>query len=199
MPKSQKIINTTEPEISGDGIEYSNANNVQSGSGNAASAAELALALEASQKRVAQLERECDEAARRNSGDSQMGELIKVLTAYIPKQPVEQVIVNPENLNRTTDFQNQKATVDGRSLMEAQQTLMEFRNEEKRPISISKTIANFVGANLVVTVNGVRVSIPCDGKTYFINKSHWEHARERLAKLDLLNSNTEPQIVVMGD
>lgn len=196
MPKSQKTNNTTEPEIGGAGIEYSNANNIQSGGGSAASAAELALALEASQKYTERLEREL---AQHKSGDSQMGELIKALTAYLPKQPAEQVSVNPENINRTTDFQNQRATVDGRSLMEAQQTLMEFRNEEKRPISISKTIANFVGANLVVTVNGVRVSIPCDGRTYYINKSHWEHARERLAKLDLLNSNTEPQIVVMGD
>lgn len=196
MPaKSQKPINTTEPEIGGAGVEYSGANSAQSRGSKAASAAELALALEASQKHAAQLEREL---AQRNSGDSQMGELIKALTAYLPKQ-VPQQDANPENINRTTDFQNQKATVDGRSLMEAQQTLMEFRNEEKRPISISKAIANFVGANLVVTVNGVRVSIPCDGKTYYINKSHWEHARERLAKLDLLNSNTEPQIVVMGD
>ena len=197
MPaKSQKNLNTTEPEIGGVGMEYSNAN-VQRGGGTPASSAELALALEESQKRIAKLERE---AAQRNSGDSQMGELIKALTAFLPKQPVENpVTVNPENINRTTDFQNQRATVDGRSLMEAQQTLMEFRSEEKRPISISKSIANFVGANLVVTINGVRVSIPCDGKTYFINKSHWEHARERLAKLDLLNSNTEPQIVVMGE
>lgn len=195
MPaKSQKNINTTEPEISGVGVEYSNATNVQGG-GVPASSAELAMALEASQKRVEQLERE---AAQRNSGDSQMGELIKALTAYLPKE-APAVAPNPENINRTTDFQNQRATVDGRSLMEAQQTLMEFRNEEKHPISISKTIAAFVGANLVVTVNGVRVSIPCDGKTYYINKSHWEHARERLAKLDLLTSNNEPQIVVMGD
>lgn len=197
MPtKSQKTNTTTEPEIGGAGLEYSNANNIQSGSGNPASAAELALALEYSQRRVAELERD---AALRKSGDSQIGELAKVLAQYLPKQPAEQVNANPENINRTTDFQNQRATVDGRSLMEAQQTLMEFRNEEKRPISISKSIAAFVGANLVITVNGVRVSIPCDGKTYYINKSHWEHARERLAKLDLLNSNTEPQIVVMGD
>ena len=195
MPaKSQKNINTTEPEISGVGVEYSNATNVQGG-GTSASSAELAVALEASQKRIEQLERE---AAQRNSGDSQMGELIKALTAYLPKE-APAAAPNPENINRTTDFQNQRATVDGRSLMEAQQTLMEFRNEEKYPISISKTIAAFVGANLVVTVNGVRVSIPCDGKTYYINKSHWEHARERLAKLDLLTSNNEPQIVVMGD
>lgn len=197
MPnKSQKHITTAEPEISGVGMEYSNASENQSGSDNVASAAELALALEYSQKRVEELERD---AARRNSGDSQIEELAKLLAQYLPAQPVKQVDSNPDNINRTTDFQNQRATVDGRSLMEAQMTLTEFRSEEKLPISISKSIANYVGANLDVTVNGARVSIPCDGKTYFINKSHWEHARERLAKLDLLNSNTEPQVVVMGD
>ena len=195
MPtKSQKPLNTTEPEISGAGTGYSNANEIQSRGSAPASAAELALALEASQKRNAELERDL---ARRNSGDSQIHELVSALAAFLPKQPVEQAQVNPENINRTTDFQNQRATVDGRSLMEAQMTLMEFRDEEKLPISISKAIANFVGANLDITVNGVRVSIPCDGKTYYVNKSHWEHARERLAKLDLLNSNTTPQIVVM--
>lgn len=196
MPaKSQKTNNTTEPEIGGAGLEYSNADNQSRGS-QAASAAELALALEYSQKHVAELERQL---AQQSSGDNQISKLAEVLASYLPKQPQAQQYVNPENINRTTDFQNQRATVDGRSLMEAQQTLTMFRNEEKRPISISKTVANFVGANLVVTVNGVRVSIPCDGKTYYINKSHWEHARERLAKLDLLNSNTEPQIVVIGE
>lgn len=196
MPtKSQKTSNIAEPEIGGAGIVNSNA--TKGGGSSAASTEELALALLESQKRIAELEKEKLEAAR-NSGDSSMSKLVELLTAYLPKEkPAE--IPNPENINRTTDFHNQRATVDGRSLMEAQQTLMEFRNEEKRPISISKSTAAFVGANLVVTINGVRVSIPCDGRTYYINKSHWEHARERLAKLDLLNANTEPQIVVMGE
>jgi hypothetical protein len=82
--------------------------------------------------------------------------------------------------------------------MEAQQTLQMCRNERKFPISISKTIANSVGPSLTITVNGVRVSIPCDGKTYYINESHYEHARERLAKLDILTSNTEPQVIEIG-
>lgn len=200
MPtKSQKHLNTTEPEIGGARTVGSDANNDQSGSGNAASAAELALALEASQKHIRELELKLERSeASQASGDS-IDKLVNALATLIPKQPAEQVLANPENINRTTDFQNQRATVDGRSLMEAQMTLLEFRDEEKRPISIPKATAAFVGANLDVTLNGVRVSIPCDGKTYYINKSHWEHARERLAKLDLLNSNTTPQIVVMGD
>jgi hypothetical protein len=193
MPKSQKTLNTAEPEIGDVGIEYSNASNVQRGGSKTASTAELALALEESQKRIAQLERE---AQRQASGNDQINNLVQALANLIPKS-VPQDTPNPENLNRTTDFQNQRATVDGRSIMEAQQTVMEFRNEEKYPISIPKAMSAYIGANLDIAVNGARVSIPCDGKTYYINKSHWEHARERLAKLDLLNANVEPQIVLM--
>lgn len=195
MPtKSQKPVTTAEPEISGSGIVNSNAS--KGGGGNAASTEELALALLESQKRIRELE--AQQSAPAQTGDASIAKLVEALAAYLPKEkPAE--VPNYDNINRTTDFQNQRATVDGRSLMEAQQTLMEFRNEEKRPISIPKATAAFVGANLVVTINGVRVSIPCDGRTYYINKSHWEHARERLAKLDLLNAVKEPQIVVMGE
>jgi hypothetical protein len=80
-------------------------------------------------------------------------------------------------------------------MLEAQQTMALFRNEDKMPISIPKTMSNIIGPNLDVTVNGVRVSIPCDGKTYYINRTHYEHARERLAKLDILASHNEPEVV----
>jgi hypothetical protein len=110
-------------------------------------------------------------------------------------RPTVQAVPEPDGINRTTDFRNQRATIDGQGLAEAQITLSEFKSEERKPISIPKAMANQVGAALAITVNGVRVSIPCDGKTYYINATHWEHARERLAKLDILAANTEPQIV----
>lgn len=109
--------------------------------------------------------------------------IVKATESARPVGPTEE-----DNLNRTTDFKNTKATVDGRSLMEAQQIMQEFRKEVKKPISIPKQMANFIGPTLAITVNGARVSIPCDGKTYFINATHYEHARERLAKLDILES-----------
>ena len=56
-------------------------------------------------------------------------------------------------------------------------------------------MATKFGPSLSITVNGVRVSIPCDGKTYFINETHWEHARERMAKVDALDADEAPNIV----
>ena len=191
---SQKKSVIAEPEIGGNGIGHSDA---QVGKGGAASPAELATALEKVLARNAQLEAEL---AAKNNGSNDIKQLADVLTSMMTANQQQYVSAVPDSdgINRTSDFKGTKATVDGRSLMEAQQTLQMFRNEPKHPISISKTIANSVGPNLSITVNGVRVSIPCDGKTYFINESHWEAARERLAKLDMLTANTEPQVIEIG-
>ena len=184
---------TPVPEAAGSGVEHSRT--TAQGRGKSASPAELAVALDASQRQIAELQRELA-AAKSSNGVDRLAEL---LTAALTKPtPAPMGPTEADNLNRVTDFRNSQATVDGRSLMEAQQTLQMFRNERKKPISISKTMANMVGPSLSVTVNGVRVSIPCDGKTYMINESHREHARERLAKLDLLSADTEPQIVEVG-
>jgi hypothetical protein len=158
-----------------------------------ATAEELALALEASERRNAQLEAQL---ANPNTGSDSIKMLADLLSQAIQQpKPTVSAVPESDNLNRSTDFKNQRATVDGQNMLEAQQTLAQFRNEERLPISVSKTIANQVGAYLTVSVNGVQIRIPCDGKTYYINKTHWEHARERLAKLDILNANIEPQVL----
>lgn len=187
MPNYQKKQVIADPDIGNGGMETSKAQ--PQGGGQMASAEELARALEASQRRVAELEA----AAAKPRSDIQ--ELAAAIAQMAQPQPT--VVPDTDNINRSSDFKNQRATIDGRSLMEAQETLMEYRNEEKLPIAIPKSFVNTVGANLAITVNGVRVSIPCDGKTHYINKTHWEHAKERLAKIDLLNANNEPNMVVV--
>jgi hypothetical protein len=86
------------------------------------------------------------------------------------------------------------SNVDGRSLIQAQELLQGFRAESKKPITIPRSLATSVGPYLTITVNGVRVSIPCDGQTHYITGTHWEHAMERIAKLDSANSDNAPDI-----
>ena len=153
---------------------------------------QLVAALEKSTKlneqliqKVETLELEIQESKQKSSNPQ--ADAIKALTEAITAASQPKVVgpTEMDNLNKTSDFKNTKAMVDGRNMMEAQQALASFRNETKKPISIPKSLANFLGPNLNVTVNGIRVSIPCDGKTYFINETHWEHARERMAKVDI--------------
>lgn len=189
MPNNQKPKAIADPDIRDSGIsERSDA--ILEGGSRKASAEELAFALEALERRNAELEKQL---AAKDTGSDAIQQLASILTQAV--KPTVQAVPESDNINRTTDFKNQRATIDGQSMAEAQQLLAGFKNEPKRPISIPKAMANSVGAYLPISVNGVQIRIPCDGKTYYINETHWEHARERLAKLDALAANTEPQIV----
>lgn len=189
MPKNQTTKAITDPDIRDSGIsERSDA--ILEGGSRMASAEELALALELSERRIAELEAKM---SSQNSGSDAINQLASIIAQAV--KPTVQAVPEADNINRTTDFRNQRATIDGQSMAEAQQLLAGFKNEPKKPISIPKSMANNVGSYLAITVNGVQVRIPCDGKTYYINATHWEHARERLAKLDALSANNEPQIV----
>lgn len=189
MPNNIRKTTIADPDIRDSGISERSDATLQGGS-RKASAEELALALELSEKRAAELEAQLAS----KTGSDPIERLAELLASTVKSNTV-QAVPETDNLNRTTDFKNQRATIDGRGMLEAQQLLSQFRSERKKPISVPKAMANQVGSALAVTVNGVRVSIPCDGKTYYINETHWEHARERLAKLDILAANNEPQIV----
>lgn len=178
-----------DPDIRDSGIADSK-QHLEGGS-RKATAEELALALEASERRNKQLEAQL--SAKSDTGSNSIQELAMAI-AQLAK-PTVSAVPESDNLNRTTDFKNQRATVDGQNMVEAQQALSQFRSEQRKPISISKAMANKVGSVLSISVNGVQIRIPCDGKTYYINETHWEHARERLAKLDAHDANLEPQVV----
>ena len=161
--------------------------NVNSKGEATASPEELALALKESQETIKLLKNELEASKK----DSSLDKLTNALLNLADNKKKEHSISEIDNINRTTDFKSQRALVDGRSLIEAQQIAQEFRKEPKMPISIPRSMADYLGQVLTVTVNGARVSIPCDGKTYMINKTHWEHAKERIARVDALNMDKE--------
>jgi hypothetical protein len=199
MPnKSQITKGTTVTESGSTGVETSKAQGVAGGY-TPASYAELELALVESQRTNQMLMAKLNQMeAQQNSSSSSIDKLAEVITKAITQKPVEAYgPTESDNINRTNNF-NTRATIDGRNLMEAQQTLAIFRGETKKPISIPKTMASKFGPSLSITVNGVRVSVPCDGKTYFINETHWEHARERMAKVDALDEGADQNIVEIG-
>lgn len=189
MPTNKNNQAIADPDIRDSGIADSK--QPLEGGSRMATAEELAAALAASERRNAQLEAQL--SANQNTGSDSI-QALALAISQLTQKPTVSAVPESDNLNRTTDFKNQRATVDGQNMVEAQQALSQFRSEERKPISIPKTMANQVGAVLSVSVNGVQVRIPCDGKTYYINKTHWEHARERLAKLDIHSANIEPQV-----
>ena len=138
---------------------------------------------------------ESDSPGSANASLDKLADLLSEALVKKTKSPEE---VNPENLNQTAAF-NTKNQIDGQSLMEAQAMLLQFRDERKVPISVPKLLASYIGPQLAISVNGVRVSIPADGKTYFINETHALAAQERMAKINLIQSKTSSNIVTIGD
>lgn len=186
---------TAESEIGSNGVGHSKMLGESGVEVNNLSPEELKLALAISENQKAQMQAELEELKRSktsNSDSSAIQQLADLLTNAIASKPTGPA--EADNINRTAEFKERAAKIDGASLMEAQSTMLAYRNEKKIPISIPKTFASQFGQSLDITVNGVRVSIPCDGKTYFINETHAIHARERIAKVDRLISDDEPKI-----
>lgn len=203
MPKndSEKEI-IAEAEIGNDGVGHSTMHGESAGgSNNEPSAEELKLALVASQETINAMQAELVELRKKQapaaeeSGSSDVNSLVKMLAdAIVTSTKGAHGPTLPDNINRTEDFK-ERTRVDGQSLMEAQATMSMYKNEPKVWISIPKSFQSTFGPTLSITVNGVRVAIPVDGKQYRINETHAIHARERIAKVDRLNSDTEPQVV----
>ena len=190
---NKKVI--AETEISNNGVGHSKMLGESGVDVNSLTPEELKLALAISENQKAQMQAELEELKKSktsNSDSSAIQQLADLLTNAIASKPTGPT--EADNINRTAEFKERAARIDGASLMEAQSTMLAYRNEKKIPISIPKTFASQFGQSLDITVNGVRVSIPCDGKTYFINETHAIHARERIAKVDRLISDDEPKI-----
>jgi hypothetical protein len=187
---SEKKV-TAETEIGSNGVGHSKMLGESGVNANTLTPEELKLALVVSQNQINQLQAELNDYKAKNSDSSAINQLASILADAIVKKPVGPT--EEDNINRTNGFR-ERASIDGASLMEAQSTMLAYRNEAKLPVSIPKTFQSQFGQTLDITVNGVRVAIPCDGKTYFINETHAIHAKERLAKVDRLLSDTEPQI-----
>ena len=181
---------TTESEIGSNSVGHSKMLG-ESGGATEASPEELKLALVASQQAIASLQAQLEAEKAKSNNDDSVHKLAELLASAIskPQGPSE-----PDNINRATDFK-ERTIMDGNSLMEAQATMMMYKNEPKEPISISKTFQAQFGPSLVITVNGVRVAIPVDGKTYMINQTHCQHAKERIAKVDRLLADDTPQVI----
>ena len=165
-----------------------------------ASPVELAVALGESQELVQKQAQEI--AALRaqlsdgnKSDDNAIAQLAKAI-AELSAKPTQQGPTEADEVNRSIDFNNQRTTIDGRSLLEAQAAVNSFRREPKVPISIPKSLQNTFGPYLAISVNGVRIAVNCDGRTYMINKTHAEHIRERIAKVDIYNAKPGEEITI---
>jgi hypothetical protein len=133
-------------------------------------------------------------SVKQSQNTDSISKLADLIASSMKPAPAPVDTNNTINSTKSLSGMQEVSNVDGRSLIQAQELLQGFRAESKKPITIPRSLATSVGPYLTITVNGVRVSIPCDGQTHYINVTHWEHAMERIAKLDSANSDNAPDI-----
>lgn len=190
--ESQKPMVAAEPEIGRNDVGHSEMHDKSKG-GTQVSPKELALQIEMANQQIAALTKQVKDLTAKNSESSVISQLTELLSHAVPVQrsgPTE-----ADNINRSKDYREFANNVDGQYVLDAQTRLTSFRKERKMPISIPKGLAPQFGDALTISVNGVRVSIPVDGKTYYINETHWRHARERMAKLDRIANSDKPTVI----
>ena len=96
-------------------------------------------------------------------------------TPATPVAPVASVPHVEANANRRIQVKETQR----RSLVK------KYLSEKKIPVTISPLYAPYLGRIVPVLVNGIRVDIPADGRTYQINSTH---ASEIIAKVRRINN-----------
>lgn len=61
-----------------------------------------------------------------------------------------------------------------------------YLNESKIPVTVSPFYAPYLGKVVPVLVNGIRVDIPADGRTYQINETHAGEIIAKIRRIDNL-------------
>lgn len=86
------------------------------------------------------------------------------------EQPVKKPARNAENVQSVE--------------LQRRQLLRYYKDEKKIPVNISPMYAKYFGKVMTVSVQGITVAIPCDGKTRKYNKTHAIEALSRVRKID---------------
>lgn len=193
---TQKPTTNAETEIGVGGVGHPSNASASGEAPKGASAESVALA-----KALDTIDMLQRQLAAERAKPSQDQSAIKELTAALRSLKAESAPTGAygkpvsEDAVRAGDVRRSQTLIDGNGLMQAQRNLMGFNNEPQVPVMVPKSIAAYCGTALAVAINGVRINVPADGKTYMLPASFATAVRERIAKLEHAQTdNLEPQI-----
>lgn len=96
------------------------------------------------------------------------------------EKEVKQTVETPASVTKVAEKSLQAVEMRRRSLLKT------YKDEDKIPVSISPLYKPYFGASMTVSVNGLSVVIPCDGRTYPLPKTFAIEAKGKIAKIDLM-------------
>ena len=67
-----------------------------------------------------------------------------------------------------------------------QELFQEYKGSKKVPVQISPFYAPYFSKNQPVSINGIPIYVPCDGKTYYVPKPYADVIMRRIQRVDAL-------------
>lgn len=95
--------------------------------------------------------------------------------------------------NNAMDASLQKTELRRRELVHI------YKSEDKVAVAISPLYKPYFGSSMTVSVNGIAIVIPCDGKTYMVPKTHAAEALGRIYKTDQIIEKKQRMKNVSGN
>lgn len=74
-----------------------------------------------------------------------------------------------------------------------------YKDEAKVSIHLSPMYRPYMGNVLTMTINGITVAVPVDGKTYTVPKTFAEHIEARRIKIDNILKKTDNMANISGN
>lgn len=92
----------------------------------------------------------------------------------------ENEVISEAGIHKESDMAVAKSERERKALAKA------FKAQKKKVVQISPLYRPYFGRVMTVTLNGISVAVPCDGKSYEIPESFAEEVRVRIYKQDRL-------------
>ena len=92
----------------------------------------------------------------------------------------ENEVISEAGIHKESDMAVAKGERERKALAKA------FKAQKKEAVQISPLYRPYFGRVMTVTLNGISVAVPCDGKSYEIPASFAEEVRVRIYKQDRL-------------
>lgn len=90
----------------------------------------------------------------------------------------------PKNVNPTKSYEVADADMRQKSLLQV------YRNEPLVPVRIAPSYAKYFGSVMRVSINGIVVSVKCDGKTVQVPETFATEISRRMANMDAYDLKT---------
>ena len=103
----------------------------------------------------------------------------------------EEVIQEKKKTSKVEDVQ----TVEVRR----RELASKYRKEKKIGVSISPMYRPYFGSKMAVSINGIAVYVPCDGKVYNLPKIFAVEVMSRIRKIDEMITKKERMMNIAGN